>query len=92
MKVSDGYDRRKKPAQIEVRPMTVDEAKRLTYGQQVEFIAADGTLRCLKVNGAPKVWKRDAGRCEVPVKYGLYECGRLSALPDGTMEQLVVRI
>lgn len=78
MKLIDGYDRRKNPAKLDFRPMTVTEAKCLCAGDRVWFKALDGTARQLKVNGQPKVWKTDPKRVEVPAKYGMYEYTRFS--------------
>ena len=61
------------------RAMTLDEAKRLQYGQHIWFVSMSGDARRVKVNGAPKTWKRDASRVEVPVKYGMYEYARFDA-------------
>ena len=61
---------------LNVRPMFVDEAKRLGYGDHVLFLDNAGNVRRAKVNGQPKTWKRDASRVEVPLKYGLYEYWR----------------
>lgn len=92
MKLASGYDRTKAPVKTEYRPMTVAEAKALTYGQHVTFLANDGTARDCKVNGAPKTWKRDPSRVEVPIKYGMYEYARFSSQHDGTMERLLVLV
>lgn len=57
--------------------MTVEQAKQLQYGDRI--YTHDGRrVITLKVNGAPKVWKRSPERVEVPVKYGLYTYDRLS--------------
>jgi len=87
----DGYDRRKVPAMLAYRPMTIGEARRLTYGDHPKFLANDGTLRDCKVNGKPQCLKRTP-RVRVPIKYGLYECATLEATgPDGDpFERLVV--
>jgi hypothetical protein len=53
--------------------MTLDEMKALSYGQRVWFKAADGTARGIKINGAPRTWKRDSARVYVPLKYGMYQ-------------------
>lgn len=90
--LANGYDRRKNPEVNTYRPMTVEEAKKLYSGQRVWFLAADGTAKQAKVNGAPKTWKRDSGRVEVPVKYGLYEFARLCSQADGTMDRLLVPV
>lgn len=76
---ADGYDRSKNPRMLKFRPMTVDEARALKRGSRPKFLARDGTLRDIKVNGAPKTWKRDLSRVEVPVKYGMYEYGTFRA-------------
>lgn len=87
----NGYDRSKDPESHRFRPMLATEAKRLIPGQRVWFLAVDGTARAVTINGAPKTWKRDATRVEVPVKYGLYEYNRFTARSDGTMDRLLVR-
>ena len=69
----DGYDKHKTPKLITVRPMTHNEAISLQYGQHVNVIANNGTLRQVKVNGKPRTWKRQPTRFELPCKYGLYE-------------------
>lgn len=92
MTLANGYDRRKTPEVNTYRSMTVEEAKGLHSGQTVWFRANDGTARHAKVNGAPKTWKRDSARVEVPVKYGLRECARLGSQADGTMERLLVLV
>ena len=56
----------------------------------VEFVANDGTLRRLKINGRIKTWKRDPSRIEVSVKYGLYEYGRMDT--EEALRRLVVRV
>lgn len=74
-----GYDRRRNAPATEYRYMTHEEARLLTAGDTVEFVARDGTARRLRINGKPKTWKRDASRLEIPVKYGLRECGTFYA-------------
>ena len=76
--VVDGYDRRKTPAKVTVRYLTLEEIKALSYGDHVAFVARDGKLRRAKVNGNPKTWKRDPSRVEVSLKYGMYEYATLS--------------
>jgi len=90
--LADGYDRSKTSTKHEFRPMTVEEAKLLGYNDHPEIIANDGTARVVKVNGRIRTWKRDPGRVEVPVKYGMYECASLRSRDDGTMERLIVRM
>lgn len=55
------------------RSITLEEAKSLRYGQRHLFIDIKGNVRELKINGAPKTWKRDKSRIEIPCKYGMYE-------------------
>jgi hypothetical protein len=66
------------------RYMRPEEARLLHPGQHVEFTNGDGVARRIKVNGAPRTWKRDASRVELPCKYGLYECATFYAR-DGRM-------
>ena len=66
--------------------MKFDEAKKLKYGEIIHHISeknADGTPLRLRVNGAPKTWKRDPERLAIPVKYGMYGYGYLT---NGTHE------
>jgi len=76
-----------KEGEASFRPMTLEEAKQLRYGQHVWFRAVQGDARRVKVNGAPKTWKRDATRIEVPVKYGMYEYSTFDArdIADGRL-------
>jgi hypothetical protein len=70
----------------EFRPMLLEEAKMLHYGQHIWMLARDGSAVRVKVNGTPKRWKREPDRIEVPVKYGLYEYLTLTTRdfgPDG---------
>jgi hypothetical protein len=43
------------------------------------FLSIQGDARKAKVNGKVKRWKRDKDRIEIPVKYGMYECGKLDS-------------
>lgn len=60
----------------EFRPMTLEEAKMLNYGDHIWFLATDGSARRVKVNGRPQLWKRSPHKIRVPVKYGMYETGQ----------------
>jgi hypothetical protein len=60
----------------EFRPMTLEEAKMLTYGEHIWFLDTKGSARRVKVNGRPQLWKRSPGKIRVPVKYGMYETGQ----------------
>jgi len=59
------------------------------YGEH-HVLAHNGVIRRARTNGSVKTWKRDTSRVEVPLKYGLYEYFRDVALPDGTMQHLIV--
>jgi hypothetical protein len=83
MILKSGYANDKTTA--EYRPMTIEEAKLLTYGQHVVFQDVRGQARNIKVNGQPRTWKRDSNRVEVPAKYGMYEYATFSSRDDGTM-------
>src|SRR3990167_9477060 len=88
--IEDGYSWLKAKPLIAVRNLTLPEVKALSAGSHVEFVANDGTLRRLKINGAVKTWKRDSKRVEVPVKYGYFECARLATAE--ALRRLVVRV
>jgi hypothetical protein len=67
-----GYDRGKKKDPVYYRFLTRDEILNLSYSH-CHFLANDGTIRNLKVNGKVRTWKRNPNRIEVPIKYGMYE-------------------
>lgn len=75
---------------IMVRRMTLGEIKALSSGSHAEFIANDGTLRTVKINGAPKTWKTRPQDVSVSVKYGLYEYARFETTE--ALERFVVRV
>lgn len=66
--------------ELNYRPLTVDEVKRLQPGTRVKVFTGYfgrnrlGGLVNVKVNGKPKTWKTRVDDVSVPVKYGLYEC------------------
>ena len=56
--------------------MTLEQAKNLKYGNILHHTInknADGTPQRWRVNGKVKLWKRDPGRIQVPLKYGLWD-------------------
>lgn len=71
------------------RAMTFDEVTQLRYGNRIEIMDKNVHVRTVKINGAPKTWKRTPGKCVVPWKYGMYEYGTFSyhnyELADGNM-------
>lgn len=80
LNLQDGYDRTCR-ARLKFRN-PVDLAEMIahcTRERHIWFKANNGKARRCKVNGAVRTWKRDATRIEVPVKYGLYEYGVLTA-------------
>lgn len=69
-----------------MKPITLEEAKKLTYGDTLYHLKEknrDGTPMRFKVVGQVKTWKRDSSRIRVPLKRGLYETGELT---NGTWE------
>jgi hypothetical protein len=86
--VVDGYDRSKKKRTVRVRRMT--RAEVLALSGHADFLARDGTLRTLKINGRVRTFKRDPDRVEVPVKYGMYEYATLSL--QEALDKFVVRV
>src|SRR5262245_13144623 len=85
MKLAAQGDKRKTPDTKEFRLMTVEEAKLLSYGDHPFAQLNSGRYGVVKVNGAPKTWKRDPYRVEVPTKYGMYEYATFYRQPDGSM-------
>lgn len=81
-------DRKKTPTPVRVRPMTREECLDQTWGREIPCILTNGRLGRVRLNGAIKTWKREPDRFEIPIKYGMYECARLS-LPEA-MDRFVV--
>ena len=55
-------------------PITLEQAKSLKSGQVLYHVThrnRDGSPVRWRVNGQPKVWKRDPSRVRVPIKHGL---------------------
>lgn len=92
--LSDGYDRRKTKKRVaSFRRMTIKEAKELTSGQSCKAQAHRDSVKDVKVNGKPKIWKRSPNRVKVPLKYGLYEYPTAwNILDTGEMNVLVVQL
>ncbi len=78
--IVDGYDRTQHPRRFMVRRLTLAEVKALGCGDHCKFVDLKGQLRELKINGAPKTWKTRPDEVSVPVKYGMYEYGRLDTV------------
>lgn len=58
-----------------MKPLTLEEAKQLSYGEHIYAINQynkSGHIR-VKVNGKPKTWKTRPNEIMIPVKYGLYQ-------------------
>jgi len=58
-----------------VKPLTLDEAKRLRVGQALfhRFNKnADGTAQKWRVNAKVRVWERDSSKIKISVKSGTY--------------------
>jgi len=61
--------------------ITLTQAKSLSYRQIIHGNItknADGTCARYRVNGLVHTWKRNPSRVLVPLKHGLYDCGRLT--------------
>lgn len=69
--------RRKVKERIALRPITLDEAKRLRYGDQVYMLDDYGQAAPVRVVSMIKRWKRDPDRIEFSVKFGLYDVHRI---------------
>jgi hypothetical protein len=78
-------DRKKNPDLVVVRTMTREEIMTLKSGDHAAVILNSGRLGTCKINGAIRTWKREPGRVEIPVKYGMYEYAVLS------LEEALVR-
>lgn len=64
---------------LPIRPMTLNEVRALRYGERIQLYSGyAGGIINVKVNGAPKTWKRRPADVTVPVKYGLYDYTRVS--------------
>ena len=68
-----------KGSTINVRPMTLNEVRSLSYGERVLVSTGyfgrnrlNGIVH-VKVNGKPKTWKTRPSDVSVSIKYGLYE-------------------
>lgn len=73
------------------KPLSLEEAKNLKYGNTVYFRKENdsrGALKKVKVNGQVKTWKRNTERVQIPWKYGLYDYGYITELylDDWTLE------
>jgi len=73
--------RKKVPDRINIRQITLDEAKALgSYYGSLYVLDRNGNAANVRRNGAVKRWKRDPDRIEVSFKYGMYENFRLGTL------------
>jgi hypothetical protein len=63
------------------KPLTLEEAKALTYRQEVYCRLENdsrGSLKKVRVNGIPRVWKTRPNEVSVPYKYGLNGYGAIT--------------
>jgi hypothetical protein len=80
----NGYDRAKKALLRFRNPENIAEmVSHCNANSHIWFRSNDGTARRAKVNGIVRIWKRDANRIEVPIKYGMYEYGIFTASDIG---------
>lgn len=75
--IRDGYDRKKHPRILKVRPLTFEEVLVLKHGDELLFHANDGSARRCRVTGKVKRWKTRPNDLSVPVKYGMHESARV---------------
>ena len=73
MKVTSGYKPVRFSGELNVRPMSAQEAQRLSYSDRLMFLDTPTTVRECRVTGKPKTWKTRPGHVRVPIKYGMYE-------------------
>ncbi len=59
------------PDVVDLRPITLEEAKLLRYGDQVWIIDDNGQAARLRVTSSVKQWKRDPDRIEISFRFGL---------------------
>lgn len=71
MELIDRYTKQTK----EYKLLTLDQIKALSGHSLI--ISNKGDVVRVKINGAVKTWKKDQQRFSVPVKFGLYEYGRI---------------
>ena len=63
-----------------VKPLSIAQAKKLTYGQSVRMIGwydSDGSPSQCRVSGKVQTWKTRPDDFRVPIKRGLYENGEI---------------
>lgn len=67
------YNSRYAAEEVKVlRPMTAEEAKKLSYGDKVIFLDLDDRWAEAKVNSEPKTWKRNKDRVRISLKFGMW--------------------
>jgi len=57
------------------RALTLNQKKKLKYGDEVYLEGNCGHFLRARVNGKTKTWKRTPEKVKVPFKYGLYQHG-----------------
>jgi hypothetical protein len=63
-----------------MKTLTLKQAKNLKHGDVLYHLIntnSDGTPQRWRVNGKPKIWKKDESKVKVPVKHGLRNCDYL---------------
>jgi hypothetical protein len=71
---------------VTLRPVTLDEAKAMVYGQEFWYHDQQGRAARIRVASQVKRWKTMPDRIEVTFKFGMYESFRL------TSEQIVKEV
>lgn len=63
-----------------MQELTLEKAKKLEYNDHLTHKILKNSLGPIrvKVNGKPKIWKRQPNKISIPYKYGLYEYGYIT--------------
>jgi hypothetical protein len=77
--VKDGYTRGKTSGTYRTPASIAEMISWCDSHSHITALDIHGMSRTVKVNGKVRTWKRDAGRVEVPYKYGMYEYGTFTA-------------
>jgi hypothetical protein len=58
--------------------ITYDDAVNAKYRDEFHGPSNRGKIITVRVNGKCKIWKTRPGEFQLPVKYGMYECGYIT--------------
>ena len=77
--VKNGYTRGKTSGTYRTPNSIAEMIEWCDSHSHITVLDTRGQSRTVKVNGKVRTWKRDAGRIEVPYKYGMYGYGTFTA-------------